>query len=104
LYEVEDPAKKVNKLWDNKNLNILKNIFFKGNDKLGKDRRQPQTLKAYIISLRLFYRFVIARQEDVRMLEHLDDDDIRLINSGITRHGQLAEGIQRRFKSAEGGH
>jgi hypothetical protein len=54
----------------------------------GKDKRQPQTLKAYIISLRLFYRFVIARDEDIRMLgETLTTEDIRLINSALTRLG-----------------
>jgi hypothetical protein len=65
LYEIEDPAKTVKNLWDNKNLNMLKNNFFKGNDLLGKDKSQPQMLKAYIISLRLFYRFIISCQEDV---------------------------------------
>jgi hypothetical protein len=39
LYEVEDPATRVTKLWDNRNINIIRNNFFRGNDKLGKDKR-----------------------------------------------------------------
>ena len=85
LYKLEDPAKEVRKLWENKNLNILKNNFFGGNDLLGKDKRQLQTLKAYIILLRLFYKFVIAWQEDVREIDNLNYNDIRLLNSAITR-------------------
>jgi integrase len=33
----------------------------------------------------MFYRFIIARQEDVKMLDTLTDDDIRLIKSALTR-------------------
>lgn len=85
LYEVQYPAMKVHQLWDNKNLNILRNNLFRGNDKLGMDKRQPQTHEVYIISLHLFYRFIIARQEDVKMLDTVTDEDLRLINSALLR-------------------
>jgi hypothetical protein len=39
LYEVEDPATRVTQLWNKRNINILRNNFFRGNDKLGKDKR-----------------------------------------------------------------
>ena len=55
LFEVQDPATNPSVLWDNKNLNLLRNNFFRGNDLLGKTKRQPQTLKTYIMSLKLFY-------------------------------------------------
>ncbi|CAB3984910.1 Neurofilament medium polypeptide [Paramuricea clavata] len=86
LFEIEEPAKRcVQQLWDNRKMNILRNNFFRGNDLLGKEKRQPQTLKAYIGSFRLFLRFVIARQEDIRMIDSLMEDDIRLVNSAIMR-------------------
>ncbi|CAB4013247.1 Hypothetical predicted protein [Paramuricea clavata] len=58
----------------------------KGNDLLGEEeKRQPTTLKAYIGSLRLFFQFVIARQEEIRKLEDFSDADLRLVNSAMAR-------------------
>ena len=86
LHELEDNANSVKPLWDSNNLNQLKNNFFKGNDLLGEEeKRQPATLKAYIISLRLFFKFVIARHEEIRKLEQFDDSDIRLVHSALAR-------------------
>ncbi|CAB3999414.1 Hypothetical predicted protein [Paramuricea clavata] len=86
LYEIEDPPKNVHQLWDNCKINILSKNFFRGNDLLSKkDKRQPLTLKAYTISLQLFLRFVIVRQEDIRLIATLTNDDIRLVNIAIMR-------------------
>lgn len=83
LFEIEESPTNIKPLWDNNKLNIIKNNFFKGNNLLEKDKRQ--TLKAYIILLRLFFKFIIARHEDIRQLETFDDNDLRLINSALTR-------------------
>ena len=86
LYEIESQPSSVKPLWDSNNINYLKNNFFKGNDLLGKEeKRQPTTLKAYIGSLRLFFQFVIARQEEIRKLEDFGDADLRLVNSAMAR-------------------
>jgi hypothetical protein len=86
LYEIEDPPKNVHQLWDNCKINLLSKNFFRGNYLLSKkDKRQPLTLKAYIISLQLFLRFVIVRQEDIRLIATLTNDDIRLVNIAIMR-------------------
>ena len=49
------------------------------------EKRQPATLKAYMISLRLFFKFVIARHEEIRKLEEFNDSDILLVNSALAR-------------------
>ena len=86
LYELEDSSTSVKPLWDSNNINQLKNNFFKGNDLLGEEeKRQPATLKAYIISLRLFFKFVIARHEEIRKLDEFNDSDILLVNSALAR-------------------
>ena len=86
LYKIESQPSSVKPLWDSNNINYLKNNFFKGNDLLGKEeKRQPTTLKAYIGSLRLFFQFVIARQEEIRKLEDFGDADLRLVNSAMAR-------------------
>ena len=64
----------------------MKNNFFKGNDLLGEEeKRQPTTLKAYIISLRLFFKFVIARHQEIRTVQQFDDSDLRLVHSALAR-------------------
>ena len=65
-------------------MNEIRNNFFAGNDQLGKDRRKPQTLKTYIVSYRLFLKFVLSRQ-DVRELTEVGDDDIRQVQSALGR-------------------
>ena len=64
-------------------MNKIRNNFFAGNDQLGKDRRKPQTLKTYIVSYRLFLKFVLSRQEDIRQLMEFGDDDIRQVQSAL---------------------
>ena len=66
-------------------MNKIRNNFFAGNDQLGKDRRKPQTLKTYIVSYRLFFKFVLSRQEDIRQLMEFDNDDLRQVQSGLGR-------------------
>ena len=85
LYEVDDAPKSVKKLWQNLPMNKIRNNFFAGNDLLGKDRRKPQTLKTYIVSYRMFLRFVLSRQEDVRQLMEFGDEDMRQVQSGLGR-------------------
>ena len=79
LYEVDTAPKSVRKLWQYFLMNKIRNNFFSGNDLLGKNRRKPQTLKSYMVSYRLFLKFILSCQEGVRVLERLDDDDIRQV-------------------------
>ena len=85
LYEVDDAPKSVRKLWQNLPMNEIRNNFFAGNDLLGKDRRKPQTLKTYIVSYRLFLKFVLSRQKDIRELTEVGDDDISQVQSALGR-------------------
>ena len=66
-------------------MNKIRNNFFAGNDLLGKDRRKPQTLKTYIVSYKMFLKFVLSRQEDVRQLMEFGDEDMRQVQSGLGR-------------------
>jgi hypothetical protein len=87
LYEVQDPATNVNQLWDNRNINILLNNFFRGNDKLGEGQATAPDAKGvhYIIEALLPFCYC---DEDIRMLgETLTTEDIHLINSALTRLG-----------------
>lgn len=79
LYEVESTPKTVRKLWQHVPLSKIRNNFFVGNDLLGNDRRKPQTLKAYIVSLKIFLKFVISCQEEIRELMPFGDDDLRQV-------------------------
>ena len=65
-------------------MNKIRNNFFAGNDQLGKDCRKPQTLKTYVVSYRLFLKFVLC-QEDVRQLTEFGNDDIRQVQSALGR-------------------
>ena len=63
LYEIDGEPKSVRKLWQNLPMNKLCNNFFAGNDLLGKEKRKPQTLKSYVVSYRLFLKFVVSRAD-----------------------------------------
>ena len=85
LYEVDSNFTAVQKLCQNLAMNRIRNNFFAGNDLLGKDRRKPATLKAYIVSYRIFLKFILSRREDVRELTPITDTDIRQVESALAR-------------------
>ena len=85
LYEVDSKFTSVQKLWQNLAMNKIHNNFFARNYLLGKDRRKPATLKAYIISYRLFIKFILSRRDDVRELIEITDTYIRQVESALAR-------------------
>ena len=66
-------------------MNKLRNNLFAGNDLLGKEKRKPQTLKSYMVSYRLFLKFVVSRQEDIRELMEITDTNLRQVQSALLR-------------------
>ena len=85
LYEIDGEPKGVRELWQNLPMNKLRNNFFAGNDLLGDDKRKPATLKSYVVSYRLFLKFVVARQEDTRELMPITETDLRQVQSALLR-------------------
>ena len=66
-------------------MNKIRNNFFAGNDLLGDEKRKPATLKSYVVSYRLFLKFIVARQEDVCELMTITDTDLRQVQSALLR-------------------
>ena len=85
MYEIEGEPKGMRKLWQNLPMNKLRNNFFAGNDLLGKEKRKPATLKSYVVSYRLFLKFVVARQEDIRELMQITETELRQVQSALLR-------------------
>ena len=79
LYEVDSTPKSVKKLWQLLSMNKIRNNFFAGNDLLGDGKRKPQTLKSYMVSYRMFLKFILSSEESIRLLENIGDDDIRQV-------------------------
>ena len=79
LYEVDSAPKGVKKLWQLLPMNKIRNNVFEGNDLLGEDRRKPQTLKSYIVTYRMFFKFILRSEESIRLLKGVDDDDVRQV-------------------------
>lgn len=77
LFEIEDPTKDVTKLRKDQNLSLLMNTFIQGNNLLSDDEKlQPGTLKSYLTSLKLFFRFFLSRRSELTVLLSLTDQDI----------------------------
>ena len=85
LYEIDSQPKCVRKLWQNLPMNKIRNNFFAGNDLLGDDKRRPATLKSYVVSYRLFLKFIVARREDIRELMTISETDLRQVQSALLR-------------------
>ena len=66
-------------------MNKIRNNFFAGNDLLGDDKRRPATLKSYVVSYRLFLKFIVARQEDIRELMTISETDLHQVQSTLLR-------------------
>ena len=79
LYEVDSTPKSVKKLWQLLPMNKIRNNFFEGNDLLGDHKRMPQTLKSYMVSYRMFLKFILSSEESICLLENIGDDDIHQV-------------------------
>ena len=71
-------------LWHDQSMDIIRNKFFLGNDE-AKKPRAPHTLKTYVVSFKLFLKFMIARKLSVRRIATVTDNDLQEIESALQR-------------------
>ena len=62
LYQVQSDPTDVRLLWDDVAVNMIRNKFFENNN-LSEKPRTATTMRAYIMALRLFYQFVLAKYQ-----------------------------------------
>ena len=84
LYEVDPQSRCVSLLWHDQSLDVIRNKFFLGNDQ-AKKPRAPQTLKTYVVSFKLFLKFMLARKLSVRRIATVTDNDLEEIESALRR-------------------
>ncbi len=71
-----------NRAWHDRSLDCIRNKFFLGNDK-AKKPRAPQTLKTYMVSFKLFFKFLLARKLSVRRIATVTNNDIEEIEGTL---------------------
>ena len=79
-------------------MDIIRNKFFLGNDE-AKKPRAPQTLKTYVVSFKLFLKFMIARKLSVRRIATVTDNDLQEIESALQRLSSWPSRIKKTFAS-----
>lgn len=85
LYELQDEPNDASILWQDESLDQLRNSFFLGNDLLQKPRA-PNTLKTYVVSLKLWLKFMLARKVMINnIFPQLNSEQFELIQSAIKR-------------------
>ncbi len=92
LYEVDPQSRCVSLLWHDQSLDVIRNKFFLGNDQ-AKKPRAPQTLKTYVVSFKLFLKFMLARKLSVRRIATVTDDDLEEIESALRRLNLASQGF-----------
>ena len=84
LYEVDPQSRCVSLLWHDQSLDCIRNKFFLGNDQ-AKKPRAPQTLKTYVVSFKLFLKFLLSRKLSVHRIVMVTDNDMEEIVSALRR-------------------
>ena len=84
LYEVDPQSRCVSLLWHDKSLDCIRNKFFLGNDQ-AKKPQAPQMLKTYMVSFKLFLKFLLSRKLSVRRIATVTNNDIEEIESALRR-------------------
>ena len=84
LYEVDPQSRCVSLLWNDRSMDVIRNQFFLGNDATKKPRA-PQTLKTYVVSFKLFFKFMLARKLSVRRIATVTQKDLEEIDSALKR-------------------
>ena len=84
LYEVQEPPKDVELLWDDDSMTLIRRRFFDGNHLLT-EPREPGTLLAYIASLRMFYMFIKGRRTGVSKLIPMNIETIACVDEMLAR-------------------
>ena len=82
LYQVDPLSRCVSLLWHDRSLDCIQNKFFLGNDK-AKRPRAPQTLKAYMVSFKLFFKFLLSRKLSVHRIATVTNNDMEEIEGAL---------------------
>ena len=93
LYEVQEPPKDVELLWDDDSMTLIRRRFFDGNHLLT-EPREPGTLLAYITSLRMFYMFIKGRKTGVSKLILMNIETIACVDEMLARINQWGKSLR----------